>query len=103
MTTAETIAKTKPESVGARPSASSAQSAFDSKSNPTDSFGAASQRTVVTDAAGSADGGVGGNIPTARANSLKLHSRTAADRADANLAPQSAREKTGASGWGARL
>jgi hypothetical protein len=65
----------------------------------TPGFAAAPQRT----AADNADRSGGGDTPTAQANLLKSHRRTAADRADANLAPQSALEKTGAPGWGLRL
>jgi hypothetical protein len=89
-----------PESAGTRPSALSAQSAFEPKSNLSDSFGAARPGKVANNPYGSADGGGGGDTPTTRANSLKSHIRTAADRADANLPPQSA---LGAPGWGLRL
>jgi phage N-6-adenine-methyltransferase len=60
---------------------------------------AAPLRTVANDA----DGSGGGNQPTVRANPLKTNAGTAADDADANRPPQSAPEKTGAPGWGARL
>jgi hypothetical protein len=92
-----------PESAGARPSASSAQSAFEPKSNPAGSFAAAPPRTVANNADGGADGSGGGDTPTVRANPLKSHTSTAADCADANLLPQSALEKTGAPSWGERL
>jgi hypothetical protein len=60
---------------------------------------AAPLRTVANDA----DGSGGGNQPTVRTNPLKSYTGTAADDADANRPPQSAPEKTGAPGWGARL
>jgi putative DNA primase/helicase len=60
-------------------------------------------RTVANDADGRADGNDRGGAAPARANPLKTNARTAADDADANRPPQSASEKTGAPGWGARL
>jgi hypothetical protein len=87
----------------ARPSASSASSAFASKSNPANGFAAPTMRTVANDADGRADGNGRGGAATVRANPLKSNVVTAADDADANRPPQSAPEKTGAPGWGVRL
>jgi hypothetical protein len=92
-----------PENTGARPSASSAQSAAAPKSNVTNGFAAPSLRTVANDADGRADGGNGDGTSTVRANPLKPNAGTAADGADANRLPQSAPEITGAAGWRARL
>jgi hypothetical protein len=88
-----------PEKPGAQPSEPSAPSAPTPKSIPVNGFAAQSVRTVAHDA----DGSGNGNAPTVRANPLKNNVGTAADDADANPPPQSAPEKTGASGWSARL
>jgi hypothetical protein len=98
-----TASQSTSESAGARPSASSAQSAFEPKSKPARSFAAAPPRTVANNADGSTDGSGGGDTPTVRANPLKSHNSTGADCADANLLPQSALEKTGVPSWGERL
>jgi hypothetical protein len=80
-----------PDNAGAQPSAPSASSAFMSKSNPSNGFGAQSLRTVADDA----DGSGTANAPTVRANPLKTNAGNAADGADANLPPQSVLEKAG--------
>ena len=88
-----------PEKPETQPSAPSASSAPTSKSNPANGFPAQSVRTVARDADGSGQG----NASTVRAKSLENNAGTAADGADANRAPQSAPEKTSASGWRARI
>jgi hypothetical protein len=88
-----------PENPGAEPSAPSASSAPMPKSHPATGFAAQSARTVARHA----DGIGNGIAPTVRANPLKSNVGTAADGADANPPPQSAPEKTGASGWSTRL
>jgi hypothetical protein len=90
---------TAPERPVAQPSAPSASSAPMPKSNPANGFAAPDRRTVdhVADGCGE------GTISTVRANPLKSNAGTAADGADANHPPQSAPEKTDASGWRARI
>jgi hypothetical protein len=88
-----------PEKPGAQPSTPSASSASMPTSNPANGFPAQSLRTVAPDA----DGSRNGNARTVRANPLKTNDETAADGADANLPPQSARENAGAPGWSTRL
>jgi hypothetical protein len=88
-----------PENREAEPSASSALSAPTMKSIPANGFAPQSMGTV----AGDADGSCNGNALTVRANPLKNNTETAADDLDANLPPQSAPEKIGASGWSTRL
>jgi hypothetical protein len=92
-----------PENAGARPSASSAQSATAPKSLVTNGFTAPPLRTVANHADGRADGGNRGGTSTVRANPLETNAGTAADGADANFPCQSAPEKTGVPGWRARL
>jgi hypothetical protein len=72
-----------PESTGARPSASSAPSAFAPKSNIANGFAAPPLRTVANDADGRANGN---GAATVRADSLESHAGTAADGVDANQA-----------------
>jgi hypothetical protein len=92
-----------PENTGARPSASSAPSAPAPKSNPANGFAVPPPRTLTNDADGRTDGSRRGGAPTVRTNPLKSNAETAADGADANHPPQSGPEKTGTSGWRARL
>jgi hypothetical protein len=88
-----------PETGGARSSTSSAPSADQSKSIPTNGFASGGLRTVGNRADGSklADGS------TVRANPLKTNGETDADGADANCPPLSEPEKTGRPGWSGRL
>jgi hypothetical protein len=88
-----------PDTKGARPSASSAPSADRPKLIPANGFAAPSARTV----AAPADGAVGGDRSTVRANPLKINGETDADGADANHLPHSGPEETGTPAWRARL
>ena len=89
-----------PENTEARPSAPSASAP---KSNPANGFLVPPLRTVANDADGRTDGSGRGGTPTVRANPLKTNAGTDADGADANHPAQSGPEKTGTSGWRARL
>jgi hypothetical protein len=92
-----------PEKPGSRQSASSAPSASAPKSNPTNGYAVPPLATVANIADGRADGSDRGAAATVRANPLKTNVGAAVDGADANPGPQSGSEKTGASGWRARL
>ena len=74
------------ENDGTRPSAPSASSASNPKSNPVSGFAPLDLRTVGDNT----DGRDGGPASTVRANSLKANEETAADDEDANTAPRSA-------------
>lgn len=94
-----TAARSGPEKTVAQPSAPSASSASDPKSNTGDGFAGNDPRTVARDA----DGSRKSNASTVRANALKNNDGTGEDGADANSPPQSIPEKTGTQGWRARL
>jgi hypothetical protein len=85
-----------PENAWAQSSSRSAPSASMPKSNPTNGSAAAPPWTAPNKADGCA-------APSVRANPLKSNGATPADGADANFSSQSAPEKTGKSGWRARL
>ncbi len=84
-----------PENNVVRPSAPSASSAPMPKVSPTNGLAAAPLRTIASDADGSAQG----HLPIVRANPLISNGVTAADGADANIAPKSAAIKAGTSDW----
>jgi hypothetical protein len=88
-----------PEQVGVPPSAPSASSAMSLNVNSANGFADESLRTVVDDA----DGSARAVVSTVRANPLKNHDETAADRADANIAPRFGLGECKGSGWRRRL
>lgn len=88
-----------PKTEGARPSASSAQSAPPHRINPANSFGSGNVRTVGD----WADGSRAGQASIVRDNPLKSHTATDADGADANHPRHSGRSNESAPGWRMRL
>ena len=88
-----------PETGRARPSASSAPSADQTKLVPAKGFASQGLRTV----GGDADGSRFGNGRIVRSNPLKSNGETHADGADANRLPPSEPEKAGTPAWRARL
>jgi hypothetical protein len=99
---AATPSHSKPEGTAARPSASSAPSGFEPKSNAANGLAAPALRTVAKDASGWATDTGRTGAATVRANSLQSNVVTATDDADANRPLQSAPEETGAQVWRAQ-
>src|SRR5262249_3245088 len=94
---------TTPESIGARPSTSSAPSASVPKYNVINGLAALPLKMVANDADGRAVGSGPDDASTVRAHPLKTNAGNAADAAVAQRPGQSATEITGAPGWRARL
>jgi hypothetical protein len=91
--------QSEPEYPASRPSAPSAASAHESKSNPANGVAAQLPRTI----ANRADDSGKDNALIVRPNSLDNNDWTAADGADASLPPQSGSAETGPSGWRVRV
>src|SRR5215831_18892233 len=87
------------EHAGAPPSEPSASSALPLNVNSANGFADAPLRTVAKDA----DGSSRAVASTVRANPLKKHGETAADRADANITHRSDLEECQGAGWRGRL
>jgi hypothetical protein len=94
-----TANQSEPEYPAPRPSAPSAASAHEPKSNPANGVAAQHPRTI----ANHADDSGKDNAPIVRPNPLDSKDWTATDGADANLPPQSGSAETGTSGWRVRV